>query len=182
MTTGFLDKSALLGAVVGLHEKAVTSPLLGGTVLIRELTARQRLIAREAAARESEEEVDTALLYAMYVQFCVVDPDSGTPGPDGTIDPHTRRPLFTPQEVQALAEGRALVLDMLVGEITSLSALSPVSLQPGNPQARGGKRDAGQGAGARGAAAPGQAAAGAGDDDGGGAVAPQPQPEARQAA
>jgi hypothetical protein len=180
--TEFLSKASLLSAIGGLHEKAVSSPLLGGTVLVRELTARQRLIAREAAARENEDEIDQALYFAMLIQFCVVDPESGTAGPDGTVDPATRRPLLTPQEVATLAEGRALVVDLLVGEITSLSALLPVSLQQGDPAPGRGERGAGQGAGTGRAAAPGAPAAGAGDDDGRGDVAAPPEPGARQAA
>lgn len=182
MSDTFLSKAALLSALVGIHEKAVTSPLLGGTVLIRELTARQRLIAREAAARENEEEPDNALYQAMLIQFAVVDPESGEVGPDGTVDPHTRRPLFTPAEVAALAEGRALAVDLLVREITALSALLPVHLQQGDPAPGRGERDQGSRPGAGGAPTAGAASAGAGDADGRGDVADEPVAEARAAA
>jgi hypothetical protein len=165
MSPEFLSKSALFASLVGINEKVVESDLLGGAVLIRELTARQRLIAREAATKDTEDEPDNALYYAMLIQFCVVDPETGVAGPDGTVDPHTRAPLFTPQELAVLAEGRASAVQLLVEQITSLSAMSPVSLRQGDQASERGERGPRQGHRAGGAAAGGAADQGTGDDD-----------------
>lgn len=139
---GYLDKAALLAALTHTHEKTIESTFLGGQVLIRELTARQRLLAQQAAQAENPDEPDDAIYKAMLIQMCVVDPDSGTPGADGRIDPRTRTPVFTITDVINLSDARPLAMQALIDAITELAALGPQAMFSGHPTADGGERDA----------------------------------------
>jgi len=172
--TEYLSKAALTAALTGLHEKAYTSPFLGGTILIREITARQRLQANQAAQAESPDAPDNALYQAMLVQMAVVDPESGTPGPDGAIDPRTRRPLFSADEVRNLAESRSIAFSDLVDEITALAALGPQAMFSGSPAPDRPERDARTGDPEPGNETGAPADSGPGDADERGALADQP--------
>lgn len=49
----YLTRQELLAALTGTHERTIAPRLFGGKkILIRELTARQRLMANEAATAE----------------------------------------------------------------------------------------------------------------------------------
>lgn len=161
----YISRQELLAALTGTHETVYESDLFGGrAVLIREITGRQRLLANEAATQENPDAPDNALYRAMLIQMAVVDPDSGVRGPDGAIDPRTRRPLLTVDDVQSIADGRDRAVEQLIDAIVGLSALKPVHLFRRHSAADGGERDAGAGA------APG-AGADRGDTAGGAAAA-----------
>lgn len=152
----YTTRDALLAGLASPHERTVALPGVG-RVLIRELTARERQAISEAAQDEAGTS-DDALFTALLVQRCVVDPDSGTPDATGRIDPRTRRPLLSPEDVAALADGRWLFLQRLREQIISLSALSSDALKSGDLAADGGEPDAGPGAAPGGADAAGDAA------------------------
>lgn len=172
-----LSKAALLTHLTDLHERVVTDPLLlgDGGVLIRELTAEQRIHAQQAATEDADPEgrPNEALYRALLVAYCVVDPDSGRPYADGRtnadgtprIDPRTRAPLFSADEVVDLMAGRTLLVDLLVSEITKLSAVGPTALFRGDPRAERVERDARPGAGGGGENPERPPDQGAGDDD-----------------
>ena len=142
----YISRQELLAALTGTHETVYESDLFGGrAVLIREITGRQRLLANEAATQENPDAPDNALYRAMLIQMAVVDPDSGVRGPDGAIDPRTRRPLLTVDDVQSIADGRDRAVEQLIDAIGGLSALKPVHLFRRHPAADGDERDAGAG-------------------------------------
>jgi hypothetical protein len=165
-------REELLALLTETHEQVVTSPFFGGRrVLIREITARQRLQANAAAQAATPDNPDNALYRAMLVQMSVVNPQSGTPyadgrpGPDGAplIDPRTRTPLFTIEDVADLADGRDLALDALVTKIAALAGVGPRAMFRRSAPADGAKRDARTGADAAGGT--GDPAAAARPDD-----------------
>lgn len=186
MTT-YLTRDELLGALTGVHEKTIRPRLFGGRpILIREITARQRLTAQQAASAENPDTPDNALYRAMLIQMAVVDPASGAPYADGrldpltgspAIDPRTRSPLLTLADVEAIADGRDLLIDELVTEIASLAALGPSALKRGHPRADRPQRDAGAGAETGRDAARADEDEGTGDAGERGALAPLPAGE-----
>lgn len=144
-----------LAALTSFHELTVNDPLIGAPLLIRELTAHQRLVSQEAAQREDGEQPDNNLYQAMLVQMAVVDPASGTPYTDGridprtgqsAIDPRTRRALFNPDDLLELMEAREAPRLLLVTKITALSRLLPAEFSLGDTAADPAQRDAGTGA------------------------------------
>lgn len=161
----YLDKAALLAALTNTHEKTIDSPLLGGRILIREITARQRLHAQSAASAENELEPDNALYKAMLIQMAVVDPNSGVRDMQGRIDPRTRAPLFTVEELLDISNGRVLAIDQLIDEITTLAGLGPAAMFSGGDAPNSSERDAGASIGGVGATAIGDEAQRTGDDD-----------------
>jgi len=161
----YLSKAALLAALTHTHEKTVDGYFLGGQVLIRELTARQRLIAQQAAQAENADEPDNGLYQAMLIQMCVVDPESGTKGADGRIDPRTRTPLFTIDDVRDLMESRWGAVNALIEEITSMAGLGPAAMFSSDTPADRPERDAREGVEGTGEAAGADADQGTGDDD-----------------
>ncbi len=165
MPNSYLSKAALLSALTHTHEKTVDGYFIGGTVLIRELTARQRLTAQQAAQAENPDEPDNGLYQAMLIQMCVVDPDSGTVGADGRIDPRTRTPLFTVDDVRDLMESRWGAVNALIEEITSLAGLGPQAMFSSDPPADSGERNQGAGTAGPGDAAGEAAGPGTGDAD-----------------
>jgi len=169
----YLSKAALLAALTRTHEKEVDGYFLGGKVLIRELTARQRLIAQQAAQAENPDEPDNGLYQAMLIQMCVVDPESGVNGADGRIDPRTRTPLFTIEDVRDLMESRWGAVNALIDEITSLAGLGPAAMFSSDTTPDRPKRGKGARAQGSGDAAGEPAGAGTGDDDQRAALADQ---------
>lgn len=166
----FITRDDLLAVLTATHERVITPALFGGkAVLIREITARQRLLANEAALAENPDSPDQALYRAMLIQMSVVDPESGTPG-----DPRTRTPLLSPAEVESIAEGRELAVSELFEAIAALAGLGPRWLFRGHSAADGPQRDAGGGAESPADAAREASPDGAGDDDGGGGVSAEP--------
>jgi hypothetical protein len=165
MTT-YASPAAIRAALLDLHERTLDSPAIvayfGGALLVRELTAGQRLRAGAAARVDNPDEPDVGLYNAMLVQMAVVDPASGTPYADGRvgedgeplIDPRTRRPLFAADDLPLLAEARDVPLGAILDTVAELGALAPHHLQGGHPAPDGGERDAGAGAPPPGDAAP----------------------------
>lgn len=131
----YLTRAALVAALTDLREQDHTSKLLGGTVRIRELSARQLVDAR-TTARGDGGAFDTPMWYAMVVAQGVID------GPGGA-------PILTPADVAQLAEGRESALAELAGAIATLSEARPGDLKSGGAPADG----AGDGAAGDGAAA-----------------------------
>jgi hypothetical protein len=182
MDKQYADKQTLLRALTQLHEHTVESSMFGGAVLIRELTARQRQNANDAALAQDPEQPDNPLFRAMLIQQSVVDPESGVPYADGRrggdglplIDPRTRAPLLTIDEVLLLTEGRDQPINDLANTISALSRLGPDAMFSGDPAADRSERDAGTG----GENAPNDVAAdtseGSGDADGGDASDGEP--------
>lgn len=171
----FLTKDALRAALAALHEREVDVPLLGGTVLLREFTARDRILASEAAQEHDPEQPDNHLYRALLLQRCIVDPETGRAYADGrldpatgqpAIDPRSRAPLLSVEDVQTLAETRNVVFAFLWESLLELSALSAPALKSGDPAADAAERDAGAGADAAGDTLDGDAHSGPGDDDG----------------
>lgn len=169
MSNDYLDKAAFLAALTNTHEKTIDSYFLGGRVLIREITARQRLLAQQAAQSENPDEPDNALYQAMLIQMAVVDPETGTADAHGRIDPRTRRPLFTVEEIRDLVEARWGAVNALVNEITDLAALGPQAMFSGSDAADSGERDQGSRTEGTGDAAAQDESAGSGDDGSGAA-------------
>lgn len=144
----FLSKEKLKAALTDLHEIVFDDPLLEGAVLLRELSAAQRLMVNEAAARE-DGTIDNYLYRAMLLQMMIVDPDSGQPYADGRegIDPRTRKPLFDSDEVIELFEGgREIVMTKLLDAGLQLSRLSPADFRSRNAAANTPEPSAGQSA------------------------------------
>lgn len=138
----YITRDDLLAALTETHEKTIAPALFGGaSILIRELTARQRTQANEAALRENPDVPDNSLYRAMLIQMSVVDPESGS-----ADDPRTRTPLLTIDDVLNIADGRDEMTNTLVSEITSLSLLAPRHLFPSNKPADRPQRDAHEGA------------------------------------
>jgi hypothetical protein len=86
----YATPEAIRAALLETHERTLSDPatlaVFGGPVLIRELTAGQRLRAAAAARAENPDEPDMALFDAIRLHLCVVDPASGTPYADGRTD------------------------------------------------------------------------------------------------
>lgn len=135
MTT-FATAASIRAALLDLHEIVIDEPAVrrhfGGALLIRELTAAQRIMAAAAARADNPDEPDVGLLQAMYVQMAVVDPASGTPYADGRvgddgqprIDPRTRAPLFTAEDVAALVGARQAPVALIVEAIENLGQMA----------------------------------------------------------
>lgn len=159
------DYKARLLQAFQLHECWCNAPLLfPEPILIREVSARVRLQAQEAAVADDSESPDNTLYQALLILASVVDPDSGTPYPDGRIDPQTGTPLIDPRtrapllsadELPALIEGREILVRTLMTEITSLSVLTPDALFFRRSADDAAESDAGTDVSAGGADAPG---------------------------
>ena len=169
-----LNKAQLLAALTHTHEREIISPFLGGRVHIRELTARQRMLAQQAAQAENPEEPDNALYQAMLIQMCVVDPETGTADSTGRIDPRTRAPMFSVEDIQNLSDARFAAVSSLIDEITSLGGLGPAAMFSSGDAADGSERDAGASATGDESPAGEDEAARLGDPDSGGALASDP--------
>lgn len=155
--SNYLNRSALLSLLADTHEKTIT--IGGASLLIREVTARARLLANEAALAENPDKADQVVFDSHIIRYAVVDPESGTAGPDGRIDPRTRRPLLTLEDVETLCDGRSVVRAELLNAIWSLGSASQAATFRGDPAADGAERDAGAGAETGGAGVDGDAAA-----------------------
>jgi hypothetical protein len=162
MTLDYLSKAAVLHALTSTHEQTVTSAMIGGSVLVRELTARQRQLANDAATAENPDAPDQVLFRAMLLHFSLVDPTTGTPGPDGTIDPRTRTPLLSIADALDVVDGRQAAVDELIVAITSLAALGPRAFKSAAPPSDALQRDAGAGTDADGSGTARNADAGTG--------------------
>jgi hypothetical protein len=189
MTT-YADTATLLRALTQLHEETIDGPftnlLFGGAVLIREIGARQRQDANEAAIAQDADRPDQTLYRAMLIQQSVVDPESGQPYADGRtdgagaplIDPRTRTPLFRLEDVLLIADGRDVATRELADRIAALSALGPAPLFRGDTTADGSERNARAGDPSLGDATAGDAGEGTGDADGGAPLSGEPVEDA----
>jgi hypothetical protein len=161
----YATADALRAALLGLHEQTLaadelTAPggltigeLFGGALLIRELTARQRLACEAAAVQDNPDEPDNALFRALVIQFGVVDPTTGTADAWGRVDPRTRVPLLSPEDAAELVEARAVPLQFIAGRILALSGMRAADHQRRHPGDDPAERDA--------RSVPGQGGAGA---------------------
>lgn len=141
----YASRDQILRTLTETHERTLDNPVIqqwfGGAVLIREITAAQRLQAQAAAVADNPDEPDNALYQAMLMQMSIVDPESGRPYADGRtddagnplIDPRTRTPIFTVNDLELLMQARYLVADVLIANITELAALLPRHLKSGDP-------------------------------------------------
>lgn len=146
--TPYLSKAALRQALLALHEEVVESPLLGGAVLVREPTAYEKLGAVEASRGDDPEApADEVIARAFILQRCIIDANTGTPGPDGRIDPRTRAALFTMDEVNDLIGARELPMNLLYQRIARLGGLLPDAFRDGDTAADDARPDPGTGAG-----------------------------------
>lgn len=142
----YLNRADLLAALTNTHERTITPVLFGGkAILIREITARQRMLANSAALADNPDEPDQALYRAMLIQMSVVDAATGTAGADGRIDPRTRTPIFAIEDIQSIADGRDIYVDALLAEILRLAALRPEDMFRGDTASDGSERSAGAG-------------------------------------
>lgn len=176
-------KAQIRDALTNIHEREITYPLWGLTLLLREYTARERRYANDAVLAEAPDDPDQILYQAMLMQRCIVDPESGRPymdgraGPDGqpAIDPRTRAPLFTVADIQEIADGRAGLFTQIWDDLISLAGLGPRALFRGSDATDGSERDAGAGAAPAGDATESDASQGSSDPDRGDASAHQPE-------
>jgi hypothetical protein len=113
----YLTRDAILAAAV-LKTEDVPVPEWGGSVLVRELRGRERdeFEASLAVQRGRQMVPDVANMRAKLVARTVVDPDS-------------RKPMFSQQDVNALGELSAAALDRVFEVASRLSALQPDSLE-----------------------------------------------------
>ncbi len=154
----YVSRDQLLTALTDFHEETVTSQWLGGDVLIRELTAYERMMAHEACTTTDENgapSFNSTWHRGMLLQMMLVDPSTGAPYRDGRIDPRTgqpqidprtRAPLFTSDEVLMLIEGREGPVNELLERGFRLSRLLPDSFRNRTESTNGRQRDAGSGA------------------------------------
>jgi hypothetical protein len=166
----------LLAALTAIHEQPLDYPAWGLTgVLLREFTARERQYAQEAVQAEAgEADVDQILFRAMLIQRCITDPATGRPyadgrpGPDGSpaIDPRTRTPIFTVEEIQEIADGRAIIFNHIWDDLLALAAAAPADLFRGDHEDVSSERDARASTGGDAAEPDRPPDQGAGDTDG----------------
>ena len=152
-----LSKAEIVRRLTNFHEQEVVSIYLQGTVLLRELTAAQRLQLQEASQGAAEDGTPIPDYYtprAMELQMMIVDPASGVPYADGRIDPatgqpridpRTRVPLFTPDETADLLNGREGAVNELIAAGRALSRLHPDDFHSGTASPNAAQRDTGAG-------------------------------------
>lgn len=152
---GYLSKDEIKQRLFDFHETTVASVWLGGAVLLRELTAGQRLMVNDAAQNEDGAAPNNAFYRAALLQLMLVDPTSGQPYTDGRvhpetgqplIDPRTRTPYFTSDELAELMDGREGAIDELLSHGLRLSRLLPTDFRNGTASADAAQHDQGSGA------------------------------------
>ncbi len=135
-----LSKDALL-ANLARRERVVDAPAFGGPLLIRELL-RPEYLAAQAFGDAGERDAATGKMlvnqwnwHAAVVAYGLVNGESGEPYADGRrdpetgqvpIDPNTRTPMFTPQEIAAWPNRSAFEegLAQLAQDILDLSEVA----------------------------------------------------------
>jgi len=186
-------KDKFKAALLTIHEQPLDYPEWDLTgALLREFTARERQYAQEAVSAEAgEADPDQVLFRAMLVQRCLTDPETGRPYADGrtnpstgepSIDPRTRTPIFTIEDIQDLADSRAIIFNKIWDDLLTLAALGPQAMFSSGAQDVGGERDAGAGAAGTGDAAVEDEGARPSDVDGGAQVDSKPKRKARNTA
>lgn len=139
-----LSRDAILSALER-REAVVPCPSLGGDVLIRELlrtefTASEAFAATGAVSPTTGARlIDPHRWHAAIVAYGLVDPLSGTPYADGRrdpetqqvpIDPATRSPMFTPEQVAAWPNRDALADDLALVAQAILDLSEPADPKP----------------------------------------------------
>lgn len=130
---------AALGAALELIERRVPSPVLGGELLIRELLRTEYDAAQQFATTGKVDGQGRPLVHVDRVNAAifaagVMDPESGDPYADGrrddagnlVVDPRTRRPLVTAEEVLAWP-ARPDLVDHIVDVAQAILDLSEVA-------------------------------------------------------
>lgn len=176
-----MDKTKLLTALTTLHERELDYPQWGLTgILMREFTARERQFAQDAVQSEANDgDVDQTLYRAMLMQRCLTDPTTGRPYADGrtdpttgqpAIDPRTRTPIFTVEEVNDIADSRAILFNMLWDNLIELAALGPQAMFSSDRADVSAERDQGTGVEGAGEGPGGDEDSRPGHADGGSAI------------
>lgn len=168
-------RTKLLDALQGVHERPFDYPQWGMTgALMREFTARERQAANEAVTLDNPGDPDQILFRAMLLARCITDPATGSPYADGrldartgkvAIDPRTRTPIFTIEDVQSLANGRAAIFNALWDDLLEVAAMTQGAMFSRDTAADGGERDQGARDPGSSDATPPAADHGAGDTD-----------------
>jgi hypothetical protein len=168
-------RTKLLDAFQGVHERPIDYPQWGITgVLLREFTARERQAANEAVTLDNPTDPDQILYRAMLLQRCITDPATGGPYADGridlstgerAIDPRTRTPVFTVEDVQELADGRSILFNVLWDDLLEVAGMSSAAMFSRGDAADGAERNQGAGVEGAGATIDGAPSEGAGDTD-----------------
>lgn len=122
----YLSRDALLGATSALLEDDLTIDGVG-TVRIRELTAGQRMVVYQASRASGE--FDQTVYFGTIVQL-------------GTI-----QPVLEMEDIQALINGRMLVVETIGNAIWELSAMTPDAFRRRHSSPDTAEPDAGAGAG-----------------------------------
>lgn len=148
-------RTRLLDAFQGVHERPIDYPQWGiSGVLLREFVARERQAANEATVLDNADNPDQILYRAMLLQRCITDPSTGVPYTDGrldastgqpAIDPRTRKPIFTIDDVTELAEGRSLLFTTLWDDLLEVASMSQGAMFSRRAAPNGGERDQGAG-------------------------------------
>jgi hypothetical protein len=146
-------RTKLLDAMQGIHERPIDYPQWGITgIILREFTARERQSANEAVTLDNPDDPDQVLFRAMLIQRCVTDPATGAPYADGrrdlatgqpAIDPRTRAPVFTVDDVKELADGRAALFNTLWDDLLEVAAMTGAATFSRDHAADSGERDQG---------------------------------------
>ena len=141
-----LNRDALLKACS--PESLITTEkhfdILGGTVLIRELSAQQKMDSIKAAnvpptKKDEQPQFSSALHNAIVIQMAVLDPE-------------TKESLLTVDDIPILTDGRAGAIEQLSKHIWELSEATPDYLKSGDSgsnERQQDTRDRAQTAGAR---------------------------------
>lgn len=152
--TSFASKAQVIDALIGIHERVLddllTVQYFGGALLIREPTARVRDAANSAALADNPDEPDNTLYRAMLIHYAVVDPESGKPYADGRlgtdgqplIDPRTRVPLLSIEQVNDVVNGRPDPMLHLIQHIMELAGMTQSAMFSRHSAPDGAERDA----------------------------------------
>lgn len=104
--------------------------MLGGTVLIRELSAQQKMDSLEAAKDADTKQFNTALHNCIVMQMCV-------------LDPGTKELLLSADDIPVLLSGRAGPVERIAARAWALSEAAPDHLKSGDSGPDERQQDAG---------------------------------------
>lgn len=119
---GYVTRDGLLGRFA-LAEEEYTSEVFGGTLVLREETRAAFRAVRAAAG----EPLDADRWNAGH--FCA-----------GVVDPHTKQPIYTMDEILSLANRPEVWMEILhvAGKVLTLSEARPGDLKSGGAAADAG--------------------------------------------
>ena len=93
----------------------------------------EKTSAVEASRGEdADAPADETIARAFILQRCILDPESGEADSTGRIDPRTRRPLFSPEEVNDLINTREVPMNLIYQAIARLGAMFPDAFRGGD--------------------------------------------------